>query len=146
MGRGRIVLKRTARPHSKGRKQPFLWDRENRTSSETSLQTARKVRVPEKEIRLMLFEPVWLQTPTLFSEQYVQLIAEQSTCTYNYRNVRYHKALNRDDNRRILRQITFFFLPNLCSYLLTEIHSSSCKSVLSDGLTEVLNSDGIKSF
>jgi len=83
MGRGRIVLKRTARPHSKGRKQPFLWDRENRTSSETSLQTARKVRVPEKEIRLMLFEPVWLQTPTLFSEQYVQLIAEQSTCTYN---------------------------------------------------------------
>lgn len=56
----------------------------------------------------MLFEPIWLQTLTLFSKHYVQLIAEQSTCTHNCRNARYHKGLNRGDNRRILLLITLF--------------------------------------
>lgn len=80
---------------------------------------------------------------TQLSEQYFHVLAEQSTC--GCRNVRYHEVLNRDDNRRILLQITLF-LPNLCSSLLTEIHSSNCKSLISDGLTQVLHSDSIKSF
>lgn len=85
----------------------------------------------------MLFKDFWLQTLTQLSEQHVHMLAEQSTCAWDCRNVRYHKVLSRDNNRRILLQITGF-LPNLCSYLLTEIHSSNCKSLISDGLIQVL--------
>lgn len=147
MGRGRTGCKTTARAHSKGGEQPFFWDRGNRTSCEPSLQTTRKMKVPEKEINLMLFKPIWLQTIPLFSNQYVQLIAERSTCTYNCRNVRDHKVLSRYNNRRILLQITFS-LPNLCSlfYLLTEITPQIVNLWLSDGLIRVLHSGSNKGF
>lgn len=131
-GNGENCSQRTARPHS-----TFFWDTENKISPDPSLQTARKLKVPEKEIGLMLFKDFWLQTLTQLSEQHVHMLTEQSTCTWDCRNVRYHKVLSRDDNRRILLQI-IVFLPNLCCYLLTEIHSSNCKSLISDGLIQVL--------
>lgn len=114
VGRGRTALKRTAQT-PQHREKTFLLGKQDLTW--TLLQTARRLKVPEKEISLMLFKAVWLYMLTRLSEQYVHMLAEQSTCTCGCRNVRYHKVLNRDDNRRILLQITFFFAKPLFLYL-----------------------------